>query len=403
MSAVLLTLATFGVLRLLRPLSKMLGCGQCCSTRSKHAGAATAAVVKSTSVPPLVTRVDSLTHTSPFMASGSAAAAVAAAGMGNNKDVQQVKVVESVGEQTGCMGGMQGVCLGLRQLCSHLGDAKKQLGLSGLLVAAAVTSLCYCSVDLASTAVSAFQCTDLDPVSSAGMLPGERRAAQGSWWSKNMNVPCHGQAQVAAAGVAGAICLPLLVLTILLVAAVVQSARYKQNTPTGQQLYTTWLAMVRGKRAGNGMGGLAAQHWSEALAAVGVMLVAPFRPMRPAALWALFAVIFRIDLAVLLTAVDNALGSSVLLRAAVASGAIACMQLLLSWVQPSISNRDDRTLGGCYMVLQVLCVLTIAAETLQPVGPSSRAVLYTLLVIVGSANCLYMAFRAARSFVACLI
>lgn len=133
------------------------------------------------------------------------------------------------------------------------------------------------------------------------------------------------------------------------------------------------------------------------------MFVAPFQTVSPAALWAVWALVLRIALAILVTAVDNTVGSSVLLRAAVASGSIACVQLLLSCLQPAVRKRNMQTLGGCYMLLQVLCVLTVAAETLQPVGPASRAVLYTLLVIVGSANCLYMAFRAAQSFFACLV
>jgi hypothetical protein len=240
------------------------------------------------------------------------------------------------------------------------------------------------------------------------MMPGERRAAQGSWWSKSLGSPCYGNAQVAAAVVAGAICLPLLVLTILVVTAAVQAARYKQNTPTGQQLYTTWLSQLWGKKSWCissvvGATGVAGRQWGEALAAAGVMFVAPFRTVSPAALWAVFALGFRIALAILVTAVDSALGSSVLLRAAVASGGIACVQLLLSCMQPAVRKQNMQTLGGCYMLLQVLCVLTVAAETLQPVGPASRAVLYTLLVIVGSANCLYMAFKAARSFFACLV
>lgn len=401
--AVLLTLATFGVLCALRPLSKMLGCGQCCSgTHNRRP----AAVVDAPAPPPVNASADSLTQASPFLTSGSAAAAAAAAaaGMSTSQDVQQqqAKAVAGPEEAPGCKGCLQGLCVGLRQLCSYLGDGTKHLGLPGLLVVAAVASLCYCSVDLASTAVSAFQCTELDPAGSTDLLPGERRAAQGSWWSKNLNLPCYGSPQVAAAGVAGAVCLPLLVMNVLLVIAAVQAARYKQNTPTGQQLYTAWLSQMWGKQRSADRGGnLLGRSWSEALAAAGVAFVAPFRAMSPAALWAILAVGFRIVLAVLLTALDNALGSSVLLRAAVASAAIACMQLLLSWVQPSVSKRNDHTLGGCYMLLQALCVLTVAAETLQPVGPASRAVLYTLLVVVGSAYCLYLAFKAFRAFCAC--
>lgn len=393
-AAVLLALATFGALCLLRPLSRLMGCGQCLGSQRSKQPATTAAPT------PAITPADSLTNTSPFVPA--------------KKQCEQAANGDSKGASTeqpaGCKGGLQGFCMGLRQLCSHMGDATRHLGLPGLFVAAVVASLCYCSIDLASTAVGAFQCTALDPVGAAGMIPGERRAAQGSWWSRNLNVRCYGQAQVAAAGVAAAICLPLLVLTVLCVALVVQSARYKQSTPTGQQLYTTWLAQLWGKRrayqqcrAGDRSVGMAGHRWAEAWAAAGVTFVVPFKAVNPAALWAVAAVVFRIALAILLTALDHAIGSSVLMRAVVASGAIACMQLLLSWVQPGADRGYDRILKACYMVLQVLCVLTVAAETLQPVGPASRAVLYTLLVIVGSINCLFMAWKAARSFFACLV
>lgn len=407
-AAVLLMLATFGMLCLQKPLSRLLGCRQCCVRP-----AARPAVTATTATPAsaVVVRADSLTQTSPFMARETATAAAVAAGMAHGSDLpHHSKSVDSTGGPGGWKGCAQGVCLGARQLIGHVGDARQQLGFLGLLVAALVASLCYCSVDLASTAVSAFQCTDLDPAGTAGMIPGERRAAQGSWWSKSLGSPCYGDAQVAAAVVAGAVCLPLLVLTILVVVAAVQAARYKQNTPTGHQLYTTWLSQLWGTKrvyqqccGGERGSGVAGHRWGEALSATGVMFVAPFRTVSPAALWAVFALVFRVALAILVTAVDNALGSSVLLRAAVASGGIACVQLLLSCLQPAVRKRDMHTLGGCYMLLQVLCVLTVAAETLQPVGPASRAVLYTLLVIVGSANCLYMAFRAAQSFFACLV
>jgi hypothetical protein len=223
-------------------------------------------------------------------------------------------------------------------------------------------------------------------------------------------MPCYGSAQVVAAAVAGAVCLPLLLLTVLAVAGVITAARFKQNTPTGQQLYSTWLSQLLGKRgayqqgtAGQNGAVWVGRRWFEALAAAGVTLVAPFKAVSPAAWWALIAVVFRIVLAVLLTAVDNALGSSVLLRAAVASGGLAVTQLLLSLFQPGASKQQGRALMGCYSLLQVLCVFTVAAEALQPVGPASRAVLYTLLVIVGSANCLFMAYKAARSLFACLV
>jgi hypothetical protein len=203
--------------------------------------------------------------------------------------------------------------------------------------------------------------------------------------------------------------LPLLLLTVVAVASTISAACYKCNTPTGQQLYSAWLSQLLGKR-GAYQQGAAGQHgavwlgrrWCEAIAAAGVTLVVPFKAVGPAAWWPLVAVVFRILLAVLLTAVDNALGSSVLLRAAVASGALAVIQLLLSLFQPCANKQQGRALMGCYSVLQVLCVLTVAAEAIQPVGAASRAVLYTLLVIVGSANCMYMAYRAARSFFACL-
>lgn len=408
----LLTLATFGALCLMKPLSRLLGCSQCLSQRSKQTAAAPATAAAAAG--PTLTQTDSFTHISPFISSSHAQAAAAAGGMGHSSQHREGldphAKAASTEQPAGCMGHLQGFCMGLRQLCSYLGDASRHLKLPGLFVAAAVASLCYCSVDLAATAVGAFQCTVLDPVSAEGMMPGERRAAQGSWWSKNLNMPCYGPAQVAAAGVAGAVCLPLLVLTILLVAAVVQSARYKQNTPTGQQLYATWLVQLSGKRgsyaqcrASDRGGSLAGHKWAEALAAAGVWFVVPFKAVNPAALWAIAAVVFRIALAVLLTAVDNALGSSVLLRAVVASGAIACMQLLLSWVQPCMDKAHDRALKGSYMLLQVLCVLTVAAETLQPVGPASQAVLYTLLVVAGSINCLFMAWKAGKSLFACLL
>lgn len=291
-------------------------------------------------------------------------------------------------------------------MCTHLSDASKHLGMPGLLITAAVASLCYCSVDLAATAVGAFQCTTLDPVDGDMLLPGERRASQGRWWSSNLNLPCYGSAQVAAAAAAGAVCLPLLLLTLLLVAAVIKAARYKQNTAASQQLYDSWISQLWGRRRavdrGSGLRWVG-WRWAEALAAPGVTFVAPMKPVAPMVGWGLAAVLFRILLAVLLTAIDNVLGSSVLLRAMVASGALACMQLLLAWVQPGVRRRYNNTFSGCYMLLQVLCVLTVAAEVLQPVGPASRAVLYTLLVVVGSANCLYMAFRAARSCFACLL
>lgn len=412
---VFLTLATFGVLCILKPLSKGLA-----ARRSRPPTSKPACTVQPSLA--VAARVDSISNISPFVTSAQQVAAAAIAGTGmepSNGNASNGKHHANGGkrhalhgskhQELGCRGGLGGLCQGLQATLGSLGDAVVQLGLPGLFAAALVASLCYCTVDLAATVVGAFQCTALDPDDAAGMIPGERRAAQGHWWSKNLNLSCYGGAQVTAAAVAGAVCLPLLLLTIALVAAAILAARYKQNTPTGQQLYSTWLSQLWGKRGvyqqcratDRGMS-LWGRHWSEALAAVGVTFVVPFKAVNPSTWWALIALVFRIVLAVLLTAVDSALGSSVLLRAVVASGALACIQLLLAWLQPAAQKRFGRTLAGCYVLLQVLCVLTVAAETLQPVGPAARSVLYSLVVVVVTVNCLYMAFRALQSLCRCV-
>lgn len=412
-----LALAAFTILCLLEPLGKLCGCASSAAQDApSHNGAKAGATQLPSSSPE-----DSFTAASNGGSNGSAVASTADAEHGAflakppaggaaaapTASAQAGQARSSPGGSSS-IGGYGGGARALGRLLPTLASGGRDLGPLGLFMLAAVASLCFCTVDLASTLTGALQCTPLDPTGGA-MLPGERRAAQGSWWSRNLNLRCYGGSQVAAAIAAGVACIPLLLCTLALVAAAIRAAMQKRAAAPANQLYGTWLSQLWGRKGSNGSNGSTAAasargsyRWLEAVSAPGVALVLPFKAVSPAAWWALIAVVFRIGLGILLTALESTTGSSVLLRAVAGSGGIACMQLLHAWMQPGVSRGTDRSIRGVYLLLQLLLVLTVAAECLSVVSPVARAVFYTAIVVIGSINCLHMAGRAFVSLLHCL-
>lgn len=275
-----------------------------------------------------------------------------------------------------------------------------ELGAAGLLLLSAAASLLYCITDVAAAVTSALQCTELDP--SGEMLPGEVRSAMGKWWSQDLRTPCFSGVHLGVVVVAGAVGLPLVLCTVVLVVLATRAVSKEEYLPAGR---LQWRRLQQLRVSNNpacmhATGGARCSAFLDrsraAVDLLGWVLTMPFYECTW--WWSAACVVWRILLAAAVAALGGSAGSaSVMLAGLAASAWLSCLQLLHAVLLPAARpERANAAIAGSYMALQVMCLL-LAVGGMQSMPAAAAAGLLTVAAVGDSCMCLYLVFAALRT------